>query len=40
MAMFATKNALWIPLSNSFSKPTKATMDPRVGRVQHAIQGL
>ena len=40
MAMFATKNGLWIPPSNSFSNPTKATMDSRVRRVQNAIQGL
>ena len=38
MAMFATKNGLWIPPSNSSSNPTKATMDPRVRRVQHAIR--
>ncbi len=30
MAMFATKNGLWIPPSNSSSNPTKATMDPRI----------
>ncbi len=30
MVMFATKNGLWIPPSNSSSNPTKATMDPRV----------
>ena len=40
MAMFATKNGLWIPPSNSPSNPTKATMDPRVRRVQNAIQGM
>ena len=39
MAMFAIKIGLWIPPSNSSSNPTKATMDPRVRRVQHAIQG-
>ena len=39
MAMFATKDVLWIPPSNSFSKPRK-TMDLRVRRVQNAIQGL
>ena len=39
MAMFATKDVLWIPPSNSFSNPIKATMDPRVRRVQIAIQG-
>ena len=39
MAMFAIKNGLWIQPSNSSSNPTKATMDPRVRRVQNAIQG-
>ena len=38
MAMFATRNGLWIPPANSFSKPRKTTMDPHVRRVQHAIQ--
>ena len=37
MVMFATKNGLWIPPSNSTSNPTKATMDSRVQRVQNVI---
>ena len=39
MAMFAIQNVLWIQPSNSSSNPSKATMDPRVRRVQNALQG-
>ena len=38
MAMFATKDVLWIPPFNSPSNPTKASMDPLIRRVQNAIQ--
>ena len=38
MAMFAPKNGLWIPPSNSTSNPTKATMDSRVRWVQNVIR--